>query len=283
MMGGSQGGIKVKSAKLKLIFAGAALAFAIAVVPCGGTVRAAEESISEQESQAPGLQDPEQQGETSGGETLPPSQPDNSLDEEKGTLSVQSGDTQSGGPQGSDSTSDAGEEGTDTAGETTEETETKPEEDTGTKPEQDTETEPAEETEKEPVYRLSNNRLYRTDDGTPFSGTGFARMENGGYYYVVNGRWNSSLDDIVKVTNVEGHNGEWWLVQNGRFSQINTVAKNSNGWTRRWMWYGSGTDTPASSGHGSTPTVGWGPSTRRMAIRYIQLASLTQDNALHKV
>ena len=91
-------------------------------------------------------------------------------------------------------------------------------------------TEPEEEAEKEPVYRLANNRLYRTDDGTPFTGTGFARMEDGSYYYVVNGRWNSSLQDIVKVTNVEGSNGEWWLVRNGRFSQINTVAKNSKGW-----------------------------------------------------
>ncbi|HIZ80728.1 MAG TPA: hypothetical protein H9722_01365, partial [Candidatus Mediterraneibacter pullistercoris] len=71
-------------------------------------------------------------------------------------------------------------------------------------------TEPEEEAEKEPVYRLANNRLYRTDDGTPFTGTGFARMEDGSYYYVVNGRWNSSLQDIVKVTNVEGSNGEWW-------------------------------------------------------------------------
>lgn len=90
-----------------------------------------------------------------------------------------------------------------------------------------------EETNPEEItlaYKLVDNRLYRVDNGEVFSGTGFARLEDGSYYYVVNGSWNRSLDDIVKVNNVESSNGEWWLVQNGKFSPISTVAKNKNGW-----------------------------------------------------
>ena len=94
---------------------------------------------------------------------------------------------------------------------------------------------PVEETlpeETKPLYKLVNNKLYRVDNGEAFSGTGFVLLEDGSYYYVVNGRWNRSLDDIVKVHNVEGSNGEWWLVQKGKFTQINTVAKNRYGWWR---------------------------------------------------
>ena len=97
---------------------------------------------------------------------------------------------------------------------------------------------PAEETLPEetnpeeitPAYKLVDNRLYRVDNGEVFSGTGFARLEDGSYYYVVNGSWNRSLDDVVRVTNIKGSNGQWWLVRNGKFSPIDTVAQNSNGW-----------------------------------------------------
>ena len=85
---------------------------------------------------------------------------------------------------------------------------------------------------KEPEYELKGSRLYCAESNSFFTGTGFAKMTDGSYYYVINGSWGSSVNDIVKVTNLESHNGEWWLVQKGRFSPISTVAKNSKGWWR---------------------------------------------------
>ena len=85
-------------------------------------------------------------------------------------------------------------------------------------------------TSEEAEYELDGSRLYCAGNDSFFTGTGFVKMTDGGYCYAVNGKWSSSVNDIVKVTNVAGHNGEWWLVQKGRFSQTDTVAKNSRGW-----------------------------------------------------
>lgn len=79
-------------------------------------------------------------------------------------------------------------------------------------------------------YYLSGSSLVDRATGKAFTGTGFIPVDDE-YYYVVRGVWNRNLQDIVKVTNVSGSNGEWWYVRNGKADfGANTVAKNSNGW-----------------------------------------------------
>ena len=73
----------------------------------------------------------------------------------------------------------------------------------------------------------------------------------------------------------------WYLPMcpfNLAFSATPKNAKNSNGWTRRWMSCASGTATPASSGRGSIPTAGWGLSTPRMTTQCIRWDFSTRDN-----
>ena len=92
--------------------------------------------------------------------------------------------------------------------------------------------EPDEPEETEPNYYLDGNRLVDEETGEWFAGTGFARVDEE-FYYVSDGIWDSARNDIIKVENVEGANGEWWYVKNGKTDfQETTVAKNSNGW-----WY----------------------------------------------
>ena len=218
---------------------GLALAVSLSTGMPGGVARAEGNTPVEGSSDVSG---------TTGNKT--DTSPDNSLTGGTGDNSIQNSGTESGEPAGGGQPEPAlpGNEntpsnalksdmtpltnGTGTDGTGTDGTGTPEEE--GTTGDTDAPETGGEETpeqpEADPVYKLVNNRLYRTDNNAAFTGTGFAKMENGSYYYVVNGRWSSSVNDVVKVTNVEGHNGEWWLVQNGRFSQIDTVAKNSKGW-----------------------------------------------------
>ena len=148
---------------------GLALAFSIVMSPSGGVARAAENDVISESNDQSAQSDEKTdlitspQTNTSAAKTAEPA-----------------ADMQTNDPQDKQESSSADLVTADSA-----------EPDNSEKPEDSTGTEPAEEPEKEPVYRLANNRLYRTDDGTAFTGTGFARMEDGSYYYVVNGRWNS--------------------------------------------------------------------------------------------
>ena len=233
------GGMKLNAKRIKIMLGGLALAVSLSTGMPGGVARAEGNTPVEGSSDVSG---------TTGNKT--DTSPDNSLTGGTGDNSIQNSGTESGEPAGGGQPEPAlpGNEntpsnalksdmtpltnGTGTDGTGTDGTGTPEEE--GTTGDTDAPETGGEETpeqpEADPVYKLVNNRLYRTDNNAAFTGTGFAKMENGSYYYVVNGRWSSSVNDVVKVTNVEGHNGEWWLVQNGRFSQIDTVAKNSKGW-----------------------------------------------------
>ena len=215
--------------KLKMVLGGIALVAVIAIAPSGGKVNAEENSIvtdgniNIQQSIDSTSQDTDLSGENlEDEEKTEPEEKKNEEIEPMDTLgeegdsseSSDTGDT-GGGSEDKGDTSDDSEQ-TDTSEEEgeTEGTETG---------------EPSDvEEEKEPLYKLVKNKLYRVDDGTPFTGTGFALMEDGSYYYVVNGKWSSSVNDILKGR-VDGKNG-WWYVRGGQVKFTDTVAKNKNGW-----------------------------------------------------
>lgn len=102
----------------------------------------------------------------------------------------------------------------------------------GTSDGEDSSQEPAQEPEQEPEtgYYLDGNRLVDRATGKAFAGTGFVLADDE-YYYVTRGVWNKNLQDVIKVANVAGSNGEWWYVKNGKADfNANTVAENSSGW-----------------------------------------------------
>ena len=85
---------------------------------------------------------------------------------------------------------------------------------------------------QEKGYYLNGNRLVNKATGEIYKGTGFVPLDDE-YYYVVNGIWDKGRHDVIKVANVNGANGKWWYVNNGKTDfDADTVAQNSNGW-----WY----------------------------------------------
>ncbi|MDN0060320.1 transglutaminase domain-containing protein [Mediterraneibacter glycyrrhizinilyticus] len=213
--------------RVKMMLGGMALTLVISIMPMGSNANAADlkaadtvataddmhqtdimdDDLAESgESVGDDAEKSDQVGNTSGSELIP---------DESGQLD---NSTQESGSDKPDKELDDSEQ------------EEVPEEDgdkTGSSGDEDV---PDEGEETEPVYKLVDGRLQRIDDSTYFTGTGFALMEDGSYFYVVNGKWSNSFKGVVKVTNLKESNGQWWLVQKGKFAPIDTVAQNANGW-----------------------------------------------------
>ena len=214
----------MKNAKVKYLLGGLALGLAVALVPAGSgnLVHAAGENSttqSDENGQVAGNEKDDRNGNKIKTNDVTPCDTDGTSNDNDGTDSESGTGSESGvenegegGGTGSGNEGEGGGSGSEGDGTTTD-------------------TEPEEPEVVEPDYYVSGTRILDRNTGKAYTGTGFVPVGKD-YYYVTKGVWNKKLTDIIKVTNVEGSNGQWWYVQGGKFSKATTVAKNKNGWYR---------------------------------------------------